>query len=400
MSHPAANGSARGRAVRTGLLAALVVTLSSFGILTTVKQMRQVTPTVRTTPTATQPPATPTVTLPPTPLPSLPALSVRDAQLLANGHPLTLVGVDHSSLEYLCSGDGHFAPSDFAAMHAWGANAVRITLSSEFWTNPAAACATYQQTVVSAVHNAESAGLYVILVLQWSAPFDQPQDRTHGGVQCPMPDANRDLRFWTQVAQDFSTDPGVLFDLYGEPFSVAWAQWRDGGPITSGCYVITGPTNTMEHGTYQAIGMAPLVAAVRAVAPNNIIVVPGVNWGYDLSGIGQGFALHATNLVYDTHPFDYGNKQPSDWDRAFGAISAQVPVIAGEFGAYDCTTGYIGTAIAYFNAHHISWLAWTWGTGSCTGPSLLASWPATPSAPYGAFIRTELLAVAARRGAN
>jgi hypothetical protein len=123
-----------------------------------------------------------------------------------------------------------------------------------------------------------------------------------------------------------------------------------------------------------------------------VIVLGGTNWGYDLSGISQGFALQNSNLVYDTHPFDYGGKQPSDWDRDIGATAQRYPVIASEFGAYDCGTGYISQAISYFNTHHISWLAWTWGIGACTGPSLLASYPGTPSEPYGAYVRQQMLA--------
>lgn len=334
--------------------------------------------------------ATPDPTATPVPI----GLSIQGTRFSSQGHVITLVGANFSSLEYSCSGNSRFTLAEFQAMRGWGMNVVRLPLSSEFWANAGGDCPHYRQTVAQAVAHARAAGLFVILDLQWSAPFDTPADRTKGGVQCPMPDTGKDVALWQDLATLYHGDTGVLFDLYGEPYTTSWSTWLNGGTITAGCYVIGGPNLQQEQGSYQAIGMQALVAKVRAIAPENVIVLGGTDWGYDLSGITQGFALHGANLIYDTHPFDHGDKQPSDWLRAFGNTSKQDAVIASEFGAYDCGTGYIGQAISYFNAHHISWLAWNWGPSSCAGPSLLAAWPATPSVPYGAYIRQQMLAVA------
>jgi len=322
-------------------------------------------------------------------------VSVQGTRFYSEGHVVTLVGVNHSSLEYSCSGDGHFTATDFQAMRSWGMNVIRITLSSEFWANAGNACPDYRQTVIHAIDNARAAHLFVIVDLQWSAPFDTPADRTRGGVQCPMPDTGKDVAFWQNLAMLYHDDPGVLFDLYGEPFDISWSTWLKGGTISSGCYIIGGPSLQKELGTYRAIGMRALVAKVRALAPENVLILGGLEWGYDLSGILQGFALHGSNLVYDTHPFDYGSKQPADWPQAFGATAKQYAVIADEFGSYTCSTDYIARAIKYFQAHHISWLAWTWGPYSCSSPSLLAAWPSTPSVPYGSYIKQQMLQVSA-----
>jgi endoglucanase len=323
-------------------------------------------------------------------------VSVQGTRLYSQGRPITLVGVNHSSLEYYCKGDGHLTLADFQAMRQWGANAVRIPTSSEFWANAGGACPTYHATVQQAVANARAAHLFVILDLQWSAPFDLPQDRTSGGVQCPMPDTGKDLAMWQDIARLYHNDTGVLFDLYGEPYDISWPTWLNGGTITEGCYVVGGPSLTKEYGTYQAIGMRTLVKQIRALAPDNVLVLSGLTWGYDLSGIRSGFAVAGKNIVYSTHPFDHSNKLPGDWYRAFGHTSQYYPVLAGEFGSYNCGTSYNEQAINYFTAHHISWLAWTWQTGSCSGPSLLASWPATPSVPYGSYIQQRMLAAASQ----
>ena len=106
--------------------------------------------------------------------------------------------------------------------------------------------------------------------------------------------------------------------------------------------------------------------------------------------------MQETNLAYDTHPFDYGDKEPGNWPSAIGAAAQHYPVIAGEFGSYSCGTDYIAQAISYFNARHISWLAWTWGPYSCGTPSLLAAWPDVPSVPYGNYIKQQMLQLSAR----
>lgn len=306
-----------------------------------------------------------------------------------------LVGVNRSSLEYSCAGDDHLALADFQAMRQWGANVVRLPISSEFWANAGGACPGYRATVQRVVADARAARLFVILDLQWSAPFDLPADRTRGGVQCPMPDTGKDLAMWKDIATLYRHDTGVLFDLYGEPYDITWSTWLNGGAITEGCYIIGGPSLAREPGTYQAIGMRELVRQIRVIAPDNVIIVAGINWGYDLSGVLSGFAVAGKNVAYDSHPFDYGNKQPDDWYRAFGHTATRYPVIVGEFGSYNCGTGYIEQAINYFKSQNISWLAWTWQTGSCSGPSLLADWSGKPSAPYGSFIQRQMQAAAA-----
>ena len=339
--------------------------------------------------TAHTPPATATPVPPPI------GVSVQGTRLYSQGRPITLLGVNRSSLEYSCAGDEHLAPADFQAMRQWGANVVRLPISSEFWANAGGACPAYRETVQRVVANARAAQLFVILDLQWSAPFDRPDDRTRGGVQCPMPDTGKDLAMWKDIAALYHGDTGVLFDLYGEPYDISWSTWLNGGTITEGCYIIGAPSLTKETGTYRAIGMRDLVKQIRTVAPDNVIVVAGTNWGYDLSGILDGYALADKNIVYDTHPFDYGNKQPGDWYRAFGHTATRYPVIVGEFGSYNCGTNYIEQAISYFNKQQISWLAWSWQTGACSGPSLLADWSGAPSVPYGKFIQQQMRAASA-----
>ncbi len=337
----------------------------------------------------------PTQALPsPTPTPTLPALHVSGTRILnADGQPVTLIGASHSSLEFLCSGDGHFQLADFQAMRAWGMNVVRIPLSAEFWANRNNDCPAYHLTVTNAVANAEAAGMYVILDLQWDAPLDLAGDPAYGGGQYPMPDTGKDLTFWQDLATIYRSDPAVIFDLFGEPHDISWNTWYSGGTVKTIIY----KGNQLEggQGVYQAIGMRDLAARVRAIAPQNLIIISGLGWGYDLSDVAQGYRIQVPNILYGTHPFDHGSFQnPGDWSRAFGRLAQQVAVIATEFGGYSCQTGYVSTAISYFKAHHMSWVAWGWEVAPCDNPSLITSWTGTPNKPYGAYIRQQMLAAA------
>ena len=318
-------------------------------------------------------------------------LSVRGTRIVdGDGKQVMLVGATAFSLEFSCKGDGHFQLSDFQAMRSWGMNTARITLSSAFWRNLDGSCPDYTATVTAAVANAESAGLYVILTLQWDAPFSLPQDARSGGAQCPLPDATNDVHFWQDIAEIYQNDPRVIFDLFSEPHDIDWTEWETGGTITSACSLYSAPR------TYQAIGMPVLAKNVRSIAPANLIILSGTGWGYDLSGIDAAGAAPVTNVVYATHAFNHGagSQQPDDWPRAFGSAAARLPVIATEFGSYDCQTGYISQELAYFEHLHLSFVAWAWTTGSCAVPSLLANWSGTPSAPYGVYIRQQMLTLA------
>lgn len=341
-----------------------------------------------------RPNATPTATRLPTPTATpdpwtTKALSLKGTQIVnTSGQPVTLLGAARFSLEFECRGDGHLRLADFLEMRTWGMNTVRLPLSSAFWRNLGGACPTYRATVVDAVASAEAAGLYVILDLQRGAPFSEAGDGQSGGAQCPLPDAH-DLAFWQDLAQLYNNDPRVIFDLFGEPYDIDWSQWWNGGPITSKCHAYA------TAATYQGISMPALATAVRAIAPRNLIILSGLDWGYDLSGISASHAVNLPNILYGTHPWDHITiMQPSDWQRAFGATASQLPVIASEFGQYNCQTDYTATAISTFEQLHISFLAWAWTPGQCDTPALIAGWDGEPTQPYGAYIQQQMLLAA------
>jgi endoglucanase len=280
-------------------------------------------------------------------------------------------GVDRPSLEWSATGES-LSQGDYQNMASWKANVVRIALNQDFWLPDSPAYAAgYAPLVDTQIQWAESAGLDVILDLHWSDKGDYSQTP----AQQRMADAHS-ATFWTQVASRYKGDGRVLFELYNEPHDVPWSVWLSGGPSGDG---------------FTVTGMQALYNAVRATGAENLVVIGGLQYAFDLSGVNEN-RVQGHNIVWATHPYNEQGKQPQNWDDAFGSLSATDPVMATEFGdTTSCATDYYSTLIAYLDSHHISWSGWAWYVSGCQFPSIITDWSGTPSAA-GQIEKTALAA--------
>ncbi|MES1177982.1 MAG: glycoside hydrolase family 5 protein [Myxococcales bacterium] len=305
----------------------------------------------------------------------------------AAGTPHLFHGVDRPSMEWDSSGEWANSEgiprSDFDAMASWHANVVRIALNQDFWLAGAALYdPNYAKTVDDAVHNAEAAGMDVILDLHWSDRGDRSASQVGGmqntpghADQQPMADQNS-VQFWQEVAGKYKGDGHVLFELYNEPHDIPWQTWLSGGQVKE----------------YQAVGMQQLYDAVRGVGADNVVIAGGLSYAFDLSQ-ARNFLIQGYNVMYATHPY-YPQDPMQSWDAKFGYLAAQdiAPVIATEFGdtSNNCTGDWNDKLTAYADARQISWTAWAWWAGDCHFPSLISDWDYTPSV-QGAAIKAVLM---------
>lgn len=292
----------------------------------------------------------------------------------ANGQVHHFHGVDRTALEWSSTGYNNSLADYQLMVSAWHANTVRIALNQDFWLAGAAQHdPNYPAFVAQNVAWAEQAGMDVILDLHWNDKGDL--SNTSPGQQ-RMADVNS-VEFWREVATAYKNDPRVLFELYNEPHDITWDVWLGGGDSGEGWTV---------H------GMQELYDTVRGTGANNLVLIGGLDWAYDLSGVAT-HRVNGTNIVYATHPYYYNNtaRPPSDWDRGFGYLTATDPVIATEFGTLDCGTAYVDSFLSYADAHNMSWTAWAWWPGGCGYPSLIADWSGAPLAGMGADIQAKLL---------
>src|SRR5438477_5861776 len=194
------------------------------------------------------------------------------------------------------------------------------------------------------------------------------------GCQQLLADANS-ITFWSEVAARYKGDGRVLFELYNEPNGVAWPVWQNGGATPEG---------------WTAAGMQQLYDAVRAADAENLVVIGGLNWAFDLSGVPK-YRINGYNIMYATHPYAQdGDRAPATWDRAFGNLTKTDPVIATEFGdSPTCDGVYNKKLIDYADLHNASWTAWAWWAGDCGFPSLISDWSGTPTMD-GMVVKTAL----------
>ena len=223
------------------------------------------------------------------------------------------------------------------AVTLWGANIIRLPLSQDFWfgcTNSKVGGgsvdgAAYQSAVSTIVSLCSSNSAYVLLDLHWSG--------TQTGATAPcgtgwgnavnqqyMPDDNS-VTFWSSVATLFANNPAVLFDLYNEPYDYdgnGWSIWQNGGKGSS--Y------------SFHTPGMQTLLNTVRATGANNMVVMGGLDYAYDLSQVNSYPMTNAGNgIMYSSHiyPFKGSNPwTPADGNNKIAPAAFGHPVLIGEFG--------------------------------------------------------------------
>lgn len=285
-----------------------------------------------------------------------------------NGNQIVIRGVARPSLEWNPQGQ-FLSLNDYQLMKNWGANSVRLSLNQCYWLPGSIGYSSgYVGVVDQQVAWIKSLGMGVILDLHWT---NQGVSSWGCDKQQPMADA-WSTTFWTQLANRYKNDPWIMFELFNEPYITDWNIWRDGG-------------NTYG---FNVVGFQSLYNTVRATGANNVVIINGLNYAYDLSGAGSRL-ITGTNIVYGTHPYNFPEKQPGDWDRAFGYLAANYPLIATEFGTQDCSTSYINSFINYFDSKCISWTAWAWWAESCNFPSIIGDWNGTPYG-FGSLLKTSL----------
>jgi len=222
------------------------------------------------------------------------------------------------------------------AVRAFGGDTLRLQVGLPFLDPRSPAYdAAYLDEVREAVAMARSAGLVVVLSMQW-------EGRT-GVKPVEMLPKDSTLRAWQRVGPVFAGDGGVLYELFNEPASPPqpgpgfWRAWRDG---------------------HQAI-----IDALRAAGARNTLVVDGLNGARLLQGAPE-LTDPLGRLAYATHPYAGPDlASPAQWDDHFGRFAQTHAVIVTEWShlARDCGVADGATVEAftdYLARHRIGLLAY------------------------------------------
>ena len=325
----------------------------------------------------------------PVPLPGqLPkALHVAGNQLLTpDGKAVRLQGLALPSMEWSAGGE-NILKSIETGIVDWKANCIRLCLREHFWIGKGPyqkdGGMGYRQLVEDAVNACAGHGVYIVLDLH--------------GYRAP-----REIHaaFWKDVAGRFKNHPAVIFELLNEPHDISWEVWRDGGPVTDKKKGGDAAAENKEMlVSFQSIGMQKLVDGIRATGAKNLIVAGGLDWGYDLSGVLEGFALKdpdGNGIMYSSHVYPW----KSDWQGKFLALAGKYPLFIGEVGA-DTTrmdfipperqedpATWVPDMLGVIQKHQLNWTAWCFHPKAT--PRVILDWGYTPTPFWGVFVKQAL----------
>jgi hypothetical protein len=290
--------------------------------------------------------------------------------------PVRLEGLNVPSFEWSDLGEFVFR-SCRVAMEDWNANCIRLPVSEDRWFGKAESQKNkyddYRDSIDEVVTYVTNRNGYLILDLHWS---DANVLGKNIG-QHDMPDDNS-TRFWQDAANAYKNNPHVLFGLYNEPHDVSWDVWRDGGDVTE------------KDLHYHTPGMQALLDTVRKTRAKNVVVIGGLDWAYDLSGLAN-YALKDPNgngIVYDTHIYPW----KTDWDNKVGIASRTYPVIVGEVGCSPednpSPAEFVPKVFSFIDSNNLNWTAWSFHPKA--KPCVIADWSYAPTPYWGVAVKDRL----------
>jgi len=297
---------------------------------------------------------------------------------------MRLLGVNMFMAEYCLARHSQPFPAPLnqatvSALAAWHVNSVRIVVSANCWLGLDGAprqmsSAAYRQSIRSFVGLLDSAHIYVILALEDYTKDARGAKKAY--TASPLLDATTGPALLTSVATEFKDFPNVMYDLYGEPGFISWTCWL------RGC---------TDSGT-QYIGMQQMIDVVRQAGARQILILGGVIHAENLGGwvsnepTDPDHELVASVAVYQ-HT-ECGTLRC--WNSSIASTASHVPVITTEVGDKTCSTSFLQSYMDWADQHDLSYIAWAWTVGKCTGGGpLLASYSGQPST-YGTTLKDHL----------
>ena len=286
-------------------------------------------------------------------------LSVRGTKLVdARGEPIVLRGVSYGWHnwwhQYYNAGTVDWLAADWkctVVRAAMGVGPRGSYLDKPEWS---------QQLVKTVVEAAIANDIYVII--------DWHDHNAHRHT-------DEAVEFFTSMATLFGNHPHVIYEIYNEPVNAPWPEVK----------------------RYSK----KVIDAIRAVDPDNIILVGSPHWDQDVHLAADDPIVGEKNIMYTLHFYADTHKQELR-DRGDYALSKGLPLFVSEYGG--CAANGDGplnmqewTAwVDWMEKRQISWVTWSISSKNETCSMLPAeasstgNWPANTLKPSGVQTRKLL----------
>jgi endoglucanase len=245
----------------------------------------------------------------------------------------------------------------------WKCTVVRASMgvgSGGYLTNPA----IEKAKVITVIDACIDLGIYVIV--DW-------HDHTA--------EVNRAqaISFFQEIANQYNGIPNLVYEIYNEPQTGAGSWNSSIKPYSDS-----------------------VVKYIRAIEPDNIIVVGTPNWSQYVDEAANN-PLSYSNIAYSLHFYAYTHRQ---WlrDRATTALNKGIALFVTEFGTCESSGSGIleytetDTWLKFLDANKISWCNWSLAdlgeTSAALNPgaSPNGGWTTSDFKPSGSLVRGYIIA--------
>lgn len=308
--------------------------------------------------------------------PQLPLIAVEGNHFIVRetGETIVFRGLALSDPESLLE-RGQWSRRYFEEAASWNANIVRIPVHPGSWRKLGEE--TYLAMLDQAITWSGELGMYVII--DWHTIGNLLTGVFHRDSYLTSRDET--FRFWYTIVSRYQGNSTVAFyELYNEPTN-------SGGKM--------GPLDWEEYATF----VEGLISMIYAHDDTVIPLVAGFDWGYDLSGVAER-PIRFPGVAYVTHPYPQKRPEPWPpiWEKEWGFVARDYPIIATEFGfmsadepgAHNPVVGderYGAAIVDFFEERGISWTVWVFDP--LWSPQLFKEWENYTPTRQGTFFREK-----------
>jgi endoglucanase len=145
-------------------------------------------------------------------------------------------------------------------------------------------------------------------------------------------------KFFTEIATEYGKQPNIIYEIFNEPERQSWTEVK--------AYSIE------------------LIKTIRAIDPDNIILVGSPHWDQDIHLVADDPIKGYNNLMYTLHFYAATHKQPLR-ERGDYALNKGLPIFISESAGMEATgNGPLNVPewnewINWAEKNKISWITWS-----------------------------------------